>query len=56
MYAGTIADVQRGTVTIALRDGERAEVLPDWIVNCTGIGGTAAMRKDSSLPGCLPMV
>jgi uncharacterized NAD(P)/FAD-binding protein YdhS len=51
VYAGTIAEVQRGTVTIALRDGERAEVRPDWIVNCTGVGGTAAMRKDSMLAG-----
>jgi uncharacterized NAD(P)/FAD-binding protein YdhS len=33
VYAGTIGEVQRGTVTIALRDGEPAEVRPEWIVN-----------------------
>jgi uncharacterized NAD(P)/FAD-binding protein YdhS len=49
VYAGTIDGVQRGTVTIALRDGEGAEVRPDWIVNCTGVGGAPAMRKDPML-------
>jgi uncharacterized NAD(P)/FAD-binding protein YdhS len=51
VYAGTIDGVQRGTVTIAQRDGERAEVRPDWIVNCTGVGGATAMRKDPMLAG-----
>jgi uncharacterized NAD(P)/FAD-binding protein YdhS len=51
VYAGTIAQVQSGTVTIALRDGERAEVRPDWIVNCTGVGGAPAMLKDPMLAG-----
>lgn len=49
VYAGTIGDVRGGTVSIALRDGERAEVRPDWIVNCTGVGGAPAMRKDPML-------
>jgi hypothetical protein len=51
VYAGTIGEVQRGTVTIALRDGERADVRPDWIVNCTGVGGASAMRRDPLLAG-----
>jgi uncharacterized NAD(P)/FAD-binding protein YdhS len=51
VYAGTIDKVEGGTVTIALRDGERAEVRPDWIVNCTGVGGAPAMRKDPMLAG-----
>jgi uncharacterized NAD(P)/FAD-binding protein YdhS len=49
VYAGTIAEVRRGSVTIALRNGETAEVRPDWIVNCTGVGGAKAMRKDPML-------
>ncbi|MGC2633116.1 MAG: FAD/NAD(P)-binding protein [Candidatus Cybelea sp.] len=51
VHAGTISEVQRGTVTIALRDGERMDVRPDWIVNCTGVGGAPAMRKDPLLAG-----
>jgi uncharacterized NAD(P)/FAD-binding protein YdhS len=51
VHAGTISDVQRGTVTIALRDGKHAEVRPDWIVNCTGVGGAQAMLKDPMLAG-----
>lgn len=51
VHAGTISEVQRGTVTIALRDGKRAEVRPDWIVNCTGVGGATAMLKDPLLAG-----
>jgi uncharacterized NAD(P)/FAD-binding protein YdhS len=51
VYAGTIGEVHRGTVTIALRDGECEEVRPDWIVNCTGVGGAPAMRKDPLLAG-----
>jgi uncharacterized NAD(P)/FAD-binding protein YdhS len=51
VHAGTISDVQRGTVTIALRDGAHAEVRPDWIVNCTGVGGAPAMLKDPMLAG-----
>jgi uncharacterized NAD(P)/FAD-binding protein YdhS len=51
VYAGAVDGVQRGTVTLALRDGERAEVRPDWIVNCTGVGGAAAMRKEPMLGG-----
>ncbi|HLY01592.1 MAG TPA: FAD/NAD(P)-binding protein [Candidatus Cybelea sp.] len=51
VYAGTIAHVQRATVTIVLRNGERADVRPDWIVNCTGVGGAPAMRRDPMLAG-----
>jgi uncharacterized NAD(P)/FAD-binding protein YdhS len=51
VHAGTISDVQRGTVTITLRNGAHAEVRPDWIVNCTGVGGAPAMLKDPMLAG-----
>lgn len=51
VYAGTIGEVRRGTVTIALRDGERVKVRPDWIVNCTGVGGAPAMLQDPMLAG-----
>jgi uncharacterized NAD(P)/FAD-binding protein YdhS len=51
VYAGTIGEVQGGNVTIALRDGGRAQVRPDWIVNCTGVGGAPAMLKDPMLAG-----
>ena len=51
VHAGAISEVQRGTVTIALRDGKRAEVRPDWIVNCSGVGGASAMLKDPMLAG-----
>lgn len=51
VHAGAISEVQGGTVTIALRDGKRAEVRPDWIVNCSGVGGASAMLKDPMLAG-----
>ena len=51
VHAGAIDEVQRAAVTIALRDGGRLKVRPDWIVNCTGVGGAGAMRKDPMLAG-----
>jgi uncharacterized NAD(P)/FAD-binding protein YdhS len=49
VYAGTLADARSGIVTIALGSGESAELHPDWIVNCTGPGGAAALAKDPLL-------
>ena len=52
VYAGTIGEVQRGTVKIALaRRRTLRKLRPDWIVNCTGVGGAAAMRKEPMLAG-----
>jgi uncharacterized NAD(P)/FAD-binding protein YdhS len=48
-YAGTLREMRRGIVTVALRDGRFAELRPDWIVNCTGLGGVPAMAKDPLL-------
>ena len=52
-YAGRIAAMDRGAVTIALRGGGSLAVHPDWIVNCTGVGRTAAMAKDPLLGAML---
>ncbi|HEY2475446.1 MAG TPA: FAD/NAD(P)-binding protein [Candidatus Cybelea sp.] len=45
-HAGQIAGMRDGIVTLALRDGAYARVRPDWIVNCTGLAGAAALAKD----------
>ncbi|HXO18100.1 MAG TPA: FAD-dependent oxidoreductase [Candidatus Dormibacteraeota bacterium] len=45
-YAGRLAGVRRGTVEIALSSGATAEVRPDWIVNCSGVGRARAMARD----------
>lgn len=44
--AGRIGGMRNGTVTVALRDGGFAELRPDWIVNCMGLGGAAAIARD----------
>jgi uncharacterized NAD(P)/FAD-binding protein YdhS len=46
-YAGTLAALQRGIATIALRDGGSATVRPDWIVNCTGLAGARGYSKNA---------
>jgi uncharacterized NAD(P)/FAD-binding protein YdhS len=48
-HAGRVGAMRDGVVTIARRDGGVAEVRPDWIVNCTGFGGAAALAKDPLL-------
>jgi uncharacterized NAD(P)/FAD-binding protein YdhS len=48
-YAGRLLDMQHGTVSISRNSGERVELRPDWIVNCSGVGRTASLRKDPLL-------
>ena len=48
-HAGRVAGMREGVVTIARRDGDTTELRPDWIVNCTGFGGAAALAKDPLL-------
>ncbi|MBV8067524.1 MAG: FAD-dependent oxidoreductase [Candidatus Eremiobacteraeota bacterium] len=52
-YAGRLAGMRRGTVTIAGRDGTTIALHPDWIVNCSGVGRTSAMVRDRLLRGML---
>lgn len=46
VYAGRIGDCKGGFVTLALRGGQSANIRPDWIVNCTGVGRNERMRTD----------
>ncbi len=48
-HAGRVVGMRDGVVTIARRDGDTTELRPDWIVNCTGFGGAAALAKDPLL-------
>ncbi len=48
-HAGRVAGMRDGVVTIAQRNGGVTERRPDWIVNCTGFGGAAALAKDPLL-------
>jgi uncharacterized NAD(P)/FAD-binding protein YdhS len=52
-YAGSIVDMVRGNVKIALRGGGTMELRPDWIVNCMGLGRAASMRRDPLLGAML---
>lgn len=52
-YAGSISCMERGKVTIALRAGGTAELRPDWIVNCTGLGRVSSMTQDPLLGAML---
>jgi uncharacterized NAD(P)/FAD-binding protein YdhS len=45
--------MERGSVTIALRGGETAELRPDWIVNCSGLGRISATKRDPFLGAML---
>jgi|HubBroStandDraft_6_1064221.scaffolds.fasta_scaffold00006_113 uncharacterized NAD(P)/FAD-binding protein YdhS len=48
-YAGRLAEMRLGTVTIATRGGEAVALRPDWIVNCSGVGGARTMAKNPLL-------
>lgn len=52
-YAGRLLRMERGNATIALRSGEIAELRPDWIVNCSGLGRVSAMTRDPLLGAML---
>jgi uncharacterized NAD(P)/FAD-binding protein YdhS len=56
-YAGRLAAMEGGRVTLALAGGATVDLNPDWIVNCTGPGrsalpfepGTPRIRSNSNL-------
>jgi uncharacterized NAD(P)/FAD-binding protein YdhS len=56
-YTGRLAAMEDGRATLALAGGARAELRPDWIVNCTGPGlstlpfepGTTRIRSNANL-------
>lgn len=52
-YAGRLDRMERGNVTVALREGGTLELRPDWIFNCSGVGRSSAMAKDPLLGGML---
>jgi len=52
-YAGKLIQMKDGNATIALRGGERLELRPDWIVNCSGFRQAARMTRDPLLGSML---
>jgi uncharacterized NAD(P)/FAD-binding protein YdhS len=52
-YSGKLQRMERGKVTIVLRDKTIAELHPDWIVNCTGLGRGRALARDPLLGAML---
>lgn len=48
-YAGRLAGMERGCVTIALRDGKTVTLRPDWIFNCSGVGRVRTLSRDPLL-------
>jgi uncharacterized NAD(P)/FAD-binding protein YdhS len=49
VHAGRLVDLQRSDATIRLRSGDTTILNPDWIVNCSGVGGVAAMARQPLL-------
>jgi uncharacterized NAD(P)/FAD-binding protein YdhS len=52
-YAGRLVGMERGNVSIELRDGKRLAIRPDWIVNCSGVGRVSALSKNPVLAAML---
>jgi uncharacterized NAD(P)/FAD-binding protein YdhS len=52
-HAGRLLAMERGNVTIALRDGGNVELRPDWIFNCSGVGRARALSKNPLLASML---
>jgi uncharacterized NAD(P)/FAD-binding protein YdhS len=52
-YAGRLAALHDGAVRIALNDGATTTLRPDWIVNCSGVGGVRVMARDPLIAGML---
>jgi uncharacterized NAD(P)/FAD-binding protein YdhS len=52
-YAGRVAGMQNGTVSISLASGESIELRPDWIVNCTGLARFSTLQRDPLLGAML---
>jgi uncharacterized NAD(P)/FAD-binding protein YdhS len=52
-YAGRLSALQRGEARITLDDGTTVALRPDWIVNCSGVGGVRAMARDPLVAGML---
>jgi uncharacterized NAD(P)/FAD-binding protein YdhS len=52
-YAGKLVQMHDGSATIALRDGKRVKLRPDWIVNCSGFRQAARMTRDPLLGSML---
>lgn len=52
-YAGRLVALHRGDARIALNDGTTVTLRPDWIVNCSGVGGVRAMARDPLIAGML---
>jgi uncharacterized NAD(P)/FAD-binding protein YdhS len=52
-YAGRLTAIQDGEARITLNDGTTATVRPDWIVNCSGVGGVRVMARDPLIAGML---
>ncbi|HVR46149.1 MAG TPA: FAD-dependent oxidoreductase [Candidatus Binatia bacterium] len=52
-YAGRLTSMRDGDARIALNDGTTVALRPDWIVNCSGVGGVRAMARDPLIAGML---
>ncbi len=52
-YAGRLAAMRDGAARIALNNGTEVTLRPDWIVNCSGVGGTRGMARDPLIAGML---
>jgi uncharacterized NAD(P)/FAD-binding protein YdhS len=46
VYAGRVVASELGRVSVRLATGETTELMPDWIVNCTGTGKGARLYRD----------
>jgi uncharacterized NAD(P)/FAD-binding protein YdhS len=52
-YAGRFVALRDGEARIALNTGATIALRPDWIINCSGVGGVRAMARDTLIAGML---
>ncbi len=52
-YAGRLTALRGGEAEITLDGGATVSLHPDWIVNCSGVGGVHAMARDPLIAGML---
>ena len=52
-YAGQLTAMQGGEARVTLLGGSIASLRPDWIVNCSGVGGVGMMARDPLVAGML---
>ncbi|MBV9263978.1 MAG: FAD/NAD(P)-binding protein [Candidatus Eremiobacteraeota bacterium] len=52
-YAGRLRSFRNGEATLSLNSGEQVRLHADWIVNCTGVGRSSMLAKNTVIRAML---